>query len=136
MFVEESLLIEEMKQNVSKLWGPKAYSQPELAYLDGIRVDLCVKTPRLLIAIEAKLYDWRRALAQAYGHRLGFDRSYVALPDILLKPHIVEEAFCFDIGVIRVAQGRCTIVRRAPSLRPYGVLRNEIEGYMERGPHQ
>lgn len=132
-FKNETVLIHHVESQIEKLWGTKAYSQTELPYLGGVRVDLCVKTPRMLVAVEAKLYDWRRALAQAYGHRLAFDRTYVALPERLVKPHVVEEALSFDIGVICVRDDRCTIVQRAPSLQPNPMLRHQIHLHMKGG---
>lgn len=43
-------------------------------------VDLVLEGPGVLVAIEFKLKDWRRGLAQAQHHLVAFDYCYVCLP--------------------------------------------------------
>jgi len=55
--------------------------------------------------IEAKLYDWRRALDQAIDNRKRADFSYVAFPKGRLtnRKYIIEKAESNEIGIIEVS---------------------------------
>lgn len=62
-------------------------------------------TPRTVIAVEAKLYDWRCALRQAHDNRRRADYSYVALPDTQREKSsaIYTHARAIGVGVIEVS---------------------------------
>jgi hypothetical protein len=64
-----------------------------------------VWSPSSVIAIEAKLFDWRTALKQAHDNKKRSDFSYVALPhDVVLKREsLVRDANKLGIGVIGVS---------------------------------
>jgi len=59
-------------------WGSVEVMQ-EFGYLRG-RTDVVVAADDTVIAFEAKLYDWRRALDQAYRNTCFAAESYVLLP--------------------------------------------------------
>lgn len=55
-----------------------------------------------LTAVELKLTDWRRAIAQAGRYRLFADRSYIAMPENRITPALVREATRNNVGVLAV----------------------------------
>lgn len=60
--------------------------------------------PSRLVAIEAKLSDWRGALVQALDNTRRTDYSYVAFPTnfVSTRPHVVDSARAAGIGVLAV----------------------------------
>jgi hypothetical protein len=67
-----------------------------------------------LIAVELKLKDWRRAIAQAGRYRLFAERSYVALPAERVTDQVVTLARRNRVGVLAVpARGRVRLVEDA-----------------------
>lgn len=78
--------------------------------------------PARLVAVEAKLTDWREALAQAVDNRSRADLSYIALPEVdagRRRAAIRRSAQQLGVGVIELqSQGEATIVvkaKRAPA---------------------
>jgi len=61
------------------LWGKVACSR-EFDYLRGRADVVAVAGPDTLIAVEAKLEDWKQALHQAYRNTCFAHRSFVLLP--------------------------------------------------------
>lgn len=55
-----------------------------------------------LTAVELKLRDWRRAIAQAGRYRLFAEHAYVAMPDSRITHELVSEALRNNVGVIAV----------------------------------
>lgn len=55
-----------------------------------------------LTAVELKLRDWRRAVAQAGRYRLWAERSYVALPAARVDAAVLQEAARNRVGVLAV----------------------------------
>lgn len=55
-----------------------------------------------LTAVELKLRDWRRAIAQAGRYRLWAERSYVALPADRVNNAVIAEAARNRVGVLAV----------------------------------
>ena len=54
----------------------------------------------ILIGIEYKLKDWKRAIWQAHGHRLTFDYLYILLPKRKISQVLRMEARKVGIGVL------------------------------------
>ena len=54
----------------------------------------------ILIGIEYKLKDWKRAIWQAHGHRLTFDYLYILLPKRKISQALRVEARRVGIGVL------------------------------------
>ena len=54
----------------------------------------------VLIGIEYKLSDWKRAIWQAHGHRLTFDYLYILLPKREISQALRVEARKVGIGVL------------------------------------
>jgi hypothetical protein len=55
-----------------------------------------------LVAVELKLRDWRRGIAQAGGNRAFANRSYLALPERRLSPDLREAAKRSRVGVLAI----------------------------------
>lgn len=55
-----------------------------------------------LVAVELKLRDWRRAIAQAGRYRLFAEQSYVALPATRVTEVVLVEARRNQVGVLSV----------------------------------
>ena len=72
-----------------------------------------------LIAVELKLRDWRRGIAQAGRYRLFAECSYLAMPYERITEAATDQARRNRIGVLGVSQdGGITVVLRAPSSSP------------------
>ena len=71
-----------------------------------------------LVAVELKLRDWRRGVAQAGRYRLFAERSYVALPAERISEGLVAEARRNQVGVLAVTVHDVTIVEPAPVAGP------------------
>lgn len=54
----------------------------------------------ILVGIEYKLKDWKRAIWQAHGHRLTFDYLYILLPKRRISQALRIEARKVGIGVL------------------------------------
>jgi hypothetical protein len=73
-----------------------------------------------VVAIEAKVVDWRKAIAQAARNQLFAHRSFVALPTHVAERAAADSDLCkLGIGVLGVeADGTVSIVREALARRP------------------
>jgi hypothetical protein len=74
-------------------------------------IDLVVEINGALIAIEAKLHNWKRAINQAATHLLGADAVYVCMP--LKKPPVkmIERLRQLGIGLILHQHGSIFEIR-------------------------
>lgn len=52
-----------------------------------------------LVAVEFKLHDWRRGLAQARGHRIAASRMFVCLPATRITDRLRDAAEQAGVGV-------------------------------------
>ena len=77
-----------------------------------------------LVAVELKLRDWRRAVAQAGRYRLFAERSFVALPTSRVNTALQAEARRNRVGVLAVDDdGSVDVVVAAPMSGPLQPLR-------------
>lgn len=53
-----------------------------------------------IISIEAKLYDWKRALEQSINNTYFSSQSYVLFPGKIITKRLLEEYINTDIGII------------------------------------
>jgi len=76
-----------------------------------------------VIAIEAKLYDWPKALYQASRYRQFANRCYVALDAVGTRRALRNrtEFYEANVGLISVASGRARILIASPTQRPYAI---------------
>lgn len=72
-----------------------------------------------LMAVELKLRDWRRGIAQAGRYRLFAERSYVALPADRISDSLIVEARRNRVGVLAVnVHEPVSVLERAPVAGP------------------
>lgn len=73
-----------------------------------------------VVALEAKLHNWRVALHQAYKNTAFAHSSYVAMPlrHALLAYRYVEEFDLRRVGLIGVRGKQCFVLIRAQSVKP------------------
>jgi hypothetical protein len=90
------------------------------------RADVMLLANGELIAIEAKVKDWKRALGQAVLNKYCADRSYVALLDSRITPAVKTEARLHGIGLIAVGENMCRVVAKAPRNAPLESLRARV----------
>ena len=78
-----------------------------------------------IFAIEAKLYDWKRALRQAYRNKLFANRVYVALPEKSASPAInrIHEFHQTSVGLLLV-NDTCIKVYYNPPANTYRSLKH------------
>ena len=63
-------------------------------------IDMVVLMEEEVIAIEFKLRDWKRAIAQATDHLLAADRAYICLPVRPVPPAMVEILHRARVGLM------------------------------------
>ena len=112
-FTSERELVIDVQASIRSIWGADALCHREVACHGQAHADLLVSADGELIAIEVKRSHWNRVLKQAYLHRYCVDRSYVAVPDVMLTEARLAEARHFDIGVLAVSDSGVRIVAEA-----------------------
>ncbi len=122
----EASLVSDLCSSVSDLWGDEATSRVEVRCHDQASMDILVRTPTVLIGVEAKLSHWNRLLTQAYLHRYCVDLVFVALPVKGVTEARRLEAARFGIGVIAIDNGSTHIAQDAAPARPSRRLRQRL----------
>jgi hypothetical protein len=95
------------------------------------RADIALLVDSDLIAIEAKLGDSHRAIAQATLNRFWFDRSYVALWFETISRGVEAEARRHGIGIIAVHPDTIVVHRKAPLSRASRSMRKQVLSNLE-----
>lgn len=116
-FASERDLVTDVQASIESIWGPDALCHSEVACHGQAHVDLLVSAGGELIAIEVKRSHWSRVLKQAYLHRYCADRSYVAIPEMMLTEERLAEARHFDIGVLAVSESGVRIATEASRMK-------------------
>ena len=95
-----------------------------------------------IVAVEAKVSDWRRAFAQAARNQVFAHRSFVALPGAVARRAMNDASSRgLGIGVLAVSDdGSVAVLRRAASLRPrvwayYYELAHQVAVNAQLPPH-
>ena len=113
MFNSEASLVDSFIKTlkVKSPWGDITIGK-EFNYQRG-RTDLVgISNGGLVIAFEAKLTKWRRALQQAYRNRCFADLSYVVLPENSAKNALrnIEEFERRGVGICYIKDGHINII--------------------------
>ena len=106
MYSLEVHLVEDLKNNLNHEANPFNVTNiaTEFNYLSG-RVDIIAKSKTgLLIAFEAKLLKWKKALNQAYRNTSFSHFSYVVLPSSKIKL-----ALKYDYEFLKRGVGLCSV---------------------------
>ena len=90
------------------------------------RTDIALLVDSDLVAVEAKLHDWHRGIAQAALNRIWFDRSYVALWFETITGQVESEARRHGVGLIAIHEEGIVVHRRAPRSRPSRFMRRHV----------
>ena len=126
MYNSEAEMVADLRRDVAELWGAEASSHVEVRCHDQARMDILVKTPSALFAVEAKLSHWGRLLAQAFLHQYCVDYVYVAILVHQVTPERLSEAARYRIGVVSVdTEGTC-IVQQAIRTPPVTQIRDRL----------
>lgn len=67
---------------------------------------------KAIVAVEAKIHDWRGALDQAYRNTWFASHSYVMLPAVKLTPAVIAAAASLGIGVLSFEHDECKVACR------------------------
>ena len=98
----------------------------DLVYIDGIN----------LVAVEFKLENWRRAIAQARDHRLAADYAYVCMPKRTLTREMLSALIAAGVGLrFYSARGTwpfVTVLEAPRSEEIWPVARSWLWGYLDR----
>jgi hypothetical protein len=100
-------------------WGP-VQTLTEWDYRSGI-TDILARTKRNeVIALEAKLTDWRRAIYQAYRNTTFALRSYVVLPERVASraEKSVEMFTNYGVGLCACADHKLSVLIEARNSEP------------------
>jgi hypothetical protein len=119
-------LVESILRHARRRYGRSAVCALELRSHGRAKTDLVVYYSGQVIAIEAKLQQWRRVIVQAVLNTYYADESYVALCERYVSQHVIDEAARFQIGVIAVAGKKVRVVQPAGPLTPNRVLRTRM----------
>lgn len=99
------------------------YSEVESAPLYRATLDAADPFTSLL-AVELKLKDWRRAVAQAGRYRLFAERSFVAIPVTVMSAKLEAEALRNRVGLLTInSVGSVDVALEAPMSWPLQPLR-------------
>jgi hypothetical protein len=92
----------------------EALERAELLRLQGRKARCAplaeIFVARRIVAVEAKIRDWRAAIRQAVANTWFASHSYILIPAERWSPHIDTEAARFGIGVL-AHDGRRTLVK-------------------------
>jgi len=97
--------------------------QAEMVYFRGKKVFpraiRHIFTATRIVAIEAKINDWSKAIRQAIANRWFSSHSYILLPEKTRMAKVIDEARSFGIGIIVYdGKGTRTICRPNPQKLP------------------
>lgn len=90
------------------------------------RADLVLYNGRDVTIVEAKLSDWKRAVAQATLNLYCADRSYIALWVSAVTDEVVAEARRHQLGVLSVSADTVSVAMKAPPSQPIPDLRRGL----------
>ncbi len=126
--VTEAAMVIALTASVARLFGKHANHATEVSTHGRSRTDVCVLAGDLLIAIEAKLSNRRRAIGQAVLNRYYADRSYIAVLDRHITVELTNEARHWELGILTVSRTGVAIALPAPISSPDAQLRARVIG--------
>ena len=100
-------------------WGKVAFTR-EFDYSRGRTDVVAVSDSNTLIAVEAKLVDWKRALHQAYRNTCFAHRSFVLVPQkiALAAAAFVAEFESRRVGLCYIGESNLVVLQDSPSTVP------------------
>lgn len=125
MPLTEHELITKLVRHAGNLWS-KPLLMLELRSPGGGRADLSVLSNGRIYSVEAKLRDWRRAIAQAVLNRYWADRSYIALWHTVVTADIETAARRYGLGIIAVRPAGARVVIGSQQGKPHRTLKRQV----------
>lgn len=96
----------------------------------GRSVDLVLMLEGVVITVEFKLRDWRKALVQANDHLLGADYSYICVPSSSITPALMDSVREAGIGLFTVSKSEDwpleVLVEAPPSTQTWPAARENV----------
>ncbi len=128
----EHAIVGDSFQRISKRKTIKACREVPLL---GRCVDLMYISGNSLIAIEFKLFDWRKAIMQSYDHKLGADFAYICILERKVTTNMQKEFQQAGVGLIFYREkGRWPfeLVIKAPkSNETWPAVRSRVASYIK-----
>lgn len=122
----ERELVDLMLRHVRRAFGRRTRLAREVKTHGRFKTDVCLYADGSILAIEAKLVHWQRALGQARLNTFYADRSYIALWQSRLTDGIVLEANKYGVGVIGVSRSGIAVVDSSFASKPDPALRTRV----------
>lgn len=123
MFKEEVELIDVFRSTISKNESPLNIQRTEIEFghLSGRTDVIGLSHEGEIIAVEAKLHNWKIALQQAYKNTCYAHYSYVLLPPSKLNPAIKNENEFQrrKVGLFTLINGEIIILIEAIKTEPF-----------------
>lgn len=126
----------ELVKPVKEYFESKNYSTFEEVKLFARNIDVVAKRGNDIVAIELKLRDWRRALAQACLNLRVSNFSYIALPEPIwdrINKSVYTASIEQGIGLLSVNGVTTLILRPERSMRIQPQLRGSFLKELKRG---
>jgi len=117
---------EDLRPPVRDFFEKQNYTVTDEVKLFGRDIDIVAKRKSRVITVELKLYDWKRAIQQAYLNLRVADYSFIALPESVLgriSRKVYSEAYDSGIGLLCVDGYAKQIMKPMPSQRVQPILR-------------
>jgi len=116
-------LEENLRKPVRHFFENKNYSVFDEVRLFQRGIDIIAKRRNIIIAVELKMRDWRRAVQQAYLDLRVSDYALIALPETLwsrISRKIYYEAYNHGLGLLSVDGEARQIMRpeRSKTIQP------------------
>lgn len=86
----------------------------------------------LLVGVEAKLFDWSRAIAQAAMNRYAVDASFISVPTGRISDALLHEAERHGVGVLAVSTRALEVALAGVVGEPDPVLRVRVLGQLDK----
>lgn len=123
MYREEIQLVSQFRKTISELTTPLKikHTEIEFVHLSG-RTDIVgITDDGEIIAIEAKLTNWKNALQQAYRNTCFAHFSYVLLPSNKLTPAIKSEVEFTkrNVGLLTLVDNEVQIIIESRRNQPF-----------------
>jgi hypothetical protein len=112
----ERELVDAIIRGAAEIWPGAEYNR-EVRLHGRARTDVVVSCRDEVVAIEAKLYHWQRAIGQAVLNRYFADRSYVAMWAERITQAIQSEASAYGVGLLAVRETGVEVIKEAPTAR-------------------
>jgi hypothetical protein len=126
--MQESQLVSKVERFMQR----HGYRSSKQVPLGAKRIDLVCYRPDMkeIIAVEAKVRDWRKAVTQALSRRLCADKVYVAVPKPNFR-HIDVDVFSrYGLGLLEVSRDVKIEIQALQSTQIHASLRESVTNYI------